>query len=361
MTPRRRSWRDATVWSLGVRSSRTGRAALLVGLGLLRRRLRERCAAGHVAAGGRERPEDPRPAVAGVRHRRASSCVIVFAAVGWCVLRYRDRGQPIPEQTHGRPALEIGLTILPARDPHRRGDPDRRHADGALQDERHRVLRQRHRPAVVVGGRLPDPGRLRRHRDPDRHERPDGHPDRHQGPRPGHEPRRDPQLVDPQAQRQARHGARAGCRRCASRPTTPGIYAGQCTEFCGLSHANMRMEVVALDAADFETWKANQLADYVAPEEGTLAATGEETFVAQCSRCHQVDGLEDADGNPIIAQPRALRVLRGGAEPDPPDDPQHVRRRHLGPARAGVPRPGVERPAGGVRRRCTSRASRSTA
>ena len=25
----------------------------------------------------------------------------------------------------------------------------------------------------------------------------------------------------------------------------PGIYAGQCTEFCGLSHANMRMEVVA--------------------------------------------------------------------------------------------------------------------
>ncbi len=27
----------------------------------------------------------------------------------------------------------------------------------------------------------------------------------------------------------------------------PGIYMGQCTEFCGLSHANMRMEVVALD------------------------------------------------------------------------------------------------------------------
>ena len=36
------------------------------------------------------------------------------AAVGWCVFRYRDRGQPIPKQTHGRPALEIGLTILPA-------------------------------------------------------------------------------------------------------------------------------------------------------------------------------------------------------------------------------------------------------
>ena len=40
--------------------------------------------------------------------------VIVIVAVGWCVFRYRDRGQPIPKQTHGRPALEIGLTILPA-------------------------------------------------------------------------------------------------------------------------------------------------------------------------------------------------------------------------------------------------------
>ena len=33
----------------------------------------------------------------------------------------------------------------------------------------------------------------------------------------------------------------------------PGIYAGQCAEFCGLSHANMRMEIVALTAEDFET------------------------------------------------------------------------------------------------------------
>ena len=40
-------------------------------------------------------------------------------------------------------------------DPDRRRHPDRRHADGAVEDRRHRVLRQRHRPAVVVGDRLP--------------------------------------------------------------------------------------------------------------------------------------------------------------------------------------------------------------
>ncbi len=26
--------------------------------------------------------------------------------------------------------------------------------------------------------------------------------------------------------------------------------------------------------------------------------------MAQCSRCHQVDGLLDADGNPIVAEPQ---------------------------------------------------------
>jgi cytochrome c oxidase subunit 2 len=92
----------------------------------------------------------------------------------------------------------------------------------------------------------------------------------------------------------------------------PGIYAGQCTEYCGLSHANMRMEVVALTSEDFETWKTNQLAAYTPPEEGTLAAEGEATFITQCSRCHQVDGLVDADGVPQIAQPE-LYVWSGAA------------------------------------------------
>jgi cytochrome c oxidase subunit 2 len=92
----------------------------------------------------------------------------------------------------------------------------------------------------------------------------------------------------------------------------PGIYAGQCTEFCGLSHANMRMEVIAMEPDKFEEWKALQLAPYQAPEPDTLAATGEATYIAQCARCHQVNGLEDADGAPVIARPD-LQVYSGAA------------------------------------------------
>lgn len=40
--------------------------------------------------------------------------LIVLVAVAYIVVRYRDRGQDIPEQTHGNPKLEIALTIIPA-------------------------------------------------------------------------------------------------------------------------------------------------------------------------------------------------------------------------------------------------------
>ena len=76
----------------------------------------------------------------------------------------------------------------------------------------------------------------------------------------------------------------------------------------------MRMEIVALDEADFQAWIDNQLAAYQPPEAGTLAATGEQTFIAQCSRCHQVDGLLDPDGNPVIAQPE--QYVWSGAAPN---------------------------------------------
>ena len=92
----------------------------------------------------------------------------------------------------------------------------------------------------------------------------------------------------------------------------PGIYAGQCTEFCGLSHAHMRMEVIAMTPEDFEAWKLNQIKPYESPEAGTLAAAGEATFISQCARCHQVNGLEDADGAPIVSRPD-LSVYSGAA------------------------------------------------
>jgi cytochrome c oxidase subunit 2 len=93
----------------------------------------------------------------------------------------------------------------------------------------------------------------------------------------------------------------------------PGEYWGQCTEFCGLSHANMRMKVVALSISDFAKWVANQQKPAEAPSDALLQA-GQQTFVAQCSRCHQVDGLLDANGKAVVAD--ADHQLVSGAAPN---------------------------------------------
>jgi len=72
----------------------------------------------------------------------------------------------------------------------------------------------------------------------------------------------------------------------------PGIYRGQCTEFCGLSHARMQMRVVALTDADYAAWVENQTQDAVAPT-AELERAGLEVFQAQCVSCHQVNGLDE--------------------------------------------------------------------
>ena len=82
----------------------------------------------------------------------------------------------------------------------------------------------------------------------------------------------------------------------------PGRYSGQCKEFCGLSHAYMKFAVVAHAPDDYEAWVRNEQADAVTPDPGSLAATGMDVFLnGQCIACHAIQGLEDANGNPVVA------------------------------------------------------------
>lgn len=237
--------------------------------------------------------------------------LIVFSAIGFVTWRYRDRGQPIPKQTHGKPALEIALTILPA--------------------------------LILIGIAVPTVGTLmalNKTSDTECVINVTGQQWWWEIDYPVQEgcggvsdvivtsgqmviPIDTPVLVRGTS-RDVIHSwwiPRLNGKRdmVPGRVQTnriqadePGTYAGQCTEFCGLSHANMRMEVIALEPDDFEAWKANQLEAYTSPQADTLAAEGEAQFISQCSRCHQVNGLEDADGDPIVSRPD-LYVYAGAA------------------------------------------------
>jgi cytochrome c oxidase subunit 2 len=87
----------------------------------------------------------------------------------------------------------------------------------------------------------------------------------------------------------------------------PGVYKGQCKEFCGLSHAYMRFHVVAQTPEDFDRWVAEQQAPASSPESGSEAAAGFEVFTSplptggSCTDCHAVAGLEGSSGQPLLA------------------------------------------------------------
>ena len=75
-----------------------------------------------------------------------------------------------------------------------------------------------------------------------------------------------------------------------------GEYYGQCAEFCGVSHANMRLRVIAESDTDFNAWVKQQQA-VPAPPTGK-AAEGAELFAnqaftggQQCAFCHTVEGV----------------------------------------------------------------------
>lgn len=50
--------------------------------------------------------------------------------------------------------------------------------------------------------------------------------------------------------------------------TKPGIYEGQCAEFCGLEHANMRLRVIAMPQEEFDAWVEEQRAQAAADAAG---------------------------------------------------------------------------------------------
>lgn len=71
----------------------------------------------------------------------------------------------------------------------------------------------------------------------------------------------------------------------------PGTYMGQCTEYCGLSHANMRLLVVAQTPEDFAAWVQQQSQPGAEPAADSDAAKGKEVFLSSaCVGCHTIKG-----------------------------------------------------------------------
>jgi cytochrome c oxidase subunit 2 len=68
----------------------------------------------------------------------------------------------------------------------------------------------------------------------------------------------------------------------------PGLYLGQCAEYCGTQHANMLIRLVVDEPGDFERWLANEARPAV---DDPSTSAGKAVFLGQtCVNCHRVRG-----------------------------------------------------------------------
>lgn len=112
----------------------------------------------------------------------------------------------------------------------------------------------------------------------------------------------------------------------------PGVYRGQCTEFCGEQHAHMGFTVTADLPDAFEAWWKHQLEPAPQPANDAIA-TGEAIFITRCGACHAVGGT-DAGGRlgPDLSHLMLRKSLAAGTLNNNPvqlsawiADPQHIK------------------------------------
>ena len=92
----------------------------------------------------------------------------------------------------------------------------------------------------------------------------------------------------------------------------PGkTYLGQCTEYCGLSHANMRIRVITHTEADFARWIADQQRAPALPGAGA-AGEGAALFKAKgCGGCHTVNGYTAGTVGPNLSHLYSRKTFAG--------------------------------------------------
>jgi cytochrome c oxidase subunit 2 len=123
------------------------------------------------------------------------------------------------------------------------------------------------------------------------------------------------------------------------RADEPGVYEGQCAEFCGTEHANMRFLVVAESAGAFAAWKTGQLASPAAPSDPERTRGLQVFMTSRCSSCHAISGT-DAFGTvgPDLTHVASRRRLAMGTLDN---DRAHLRRWIIDPQQD---KPGVQMP-----------------
>lgn len=101
----------------------------------------------------------------------------------------------------------------------------------------------------------------------------------------------------------------------------PGLYRGQCAEFCGFQHAFMAFDVHAHEPAAYEAWRRQQLATPPPPAQAQLQRGKALVESTSCAMCHAVQGTQ-AQGRrgPNLTHLASRRTLAAGTLPNTPEN-----------------------------------------
>jgi len=101
-------------------------------------------------------------------------------------------------------------------------------------------------------------------------------------------------------------------------PDSVGVFFGQCAEFCGVSHANMRMRVVVEDSSGFAGWVTQERTAPAAEE--TLSseeAAGLAVFRTKgCMACHAIEGMAAGVLGPNLSHVGSRTTIAAGILPN---------------------------------------------
>jgi cytochrome c oxidase subunit 2 len=98
-----------------------------------------------------------------------------------------------------------------------------------------------------------------------------------------------------------------------------GVYRGQCTQYCGVQHAHMAVEVVAQPMADFHAWQSAQRMPAKLSSD-PVAVAGQKLFSERCAACHTVRGIEASGAHaPDLTHLLSRRQIAAGLLTNTPE------------------------------------------
>ncbi|WP_207485999.1 cytochrome c oxidase subunit II [Arenibaculum pallidiluteum] len=112
----------------------------------------------------------------------------------------------------------------------------------------------------------------------------------------------------------------------------PGVYRGQCAEYCGAQHALMAFDVVVEPPDRFEAWLAARNRHLPEPADPRLAAGRDAFLRLGCGACHRVYGVASGMLGPDLTHMGARGTIGAGALANGPEalagwiaDAQHAK------------------------------------